>query len=113
MLYSCFNPTTGLYAYFETPEGIAVNSDLPTPRLPAVTGKIGVPAIEAGRPMPSGAKPVGQGWHARGIIVQCGGGGVSGLGLPTADEAWTWTKEGGWKWLVGGMVAIWVVRKVW
>lgn len=74
MLYSCFNPEVGLYDYFEDDAQRAINADLPVPKLPPIAGKVGVPAIDAGRPLPSGAKPAGKGWHAKGVVVQCGRG---------------------------------------
>lgn len=110
MFYSCFDPKTGLYDYFVDDKNHPINGDLPIPQFP-VTTKIGVPAIEAGRKMPSGAKPAGRGWHARGLIVQCGRGPLGAVeGKPA--EAWEWVKAGGWKWVVGGLVAVWVVRRV-
>lgn len=77
MIYSCFNENLGLYEYFEDARGHALNGDLPTPTHLGgkVAGKIGVPAREAGRPLPSSAKRVGKGFEARGMIVSC---------LPTA-----------------------------
>jgi hypothetical protein len=80
--YSCFDPKAGQYDYYEDGTQLAINADLPVPRLPPMAGKVGVPAIDAGRPLPSAAKRVGKGWHARGLIVQCGRGSsaLSGLG---------------------------------
>jgi hypothetical protein len=108
MIYSCFDPTVGLYDYYEAPGDIAFNSDLPTPKLPPIAGTIGVPAIDAGRPLPSNAKHVGKGWHARGMVAACGRGSMSGI----MDDPVGWVKGGGWKWLVGGLAAWWVARKV-
>lgn len=71
MFYSCFNQGKGLYDYFQNSLEQPINSDLPIPKLPSSTGRIGVPAIEAGRPLPASAKFAGSGWHARGMIVQC------------------------------------------
>jgi hypothetical protein len=88
MLYSCFNAAAGQYDYFEDGVQIPINSDLPVPELAPIAGKIGVPAIDAGRRLPSGAKPAGQGWHAKGLIVQCGRGSMSGFGsLLESDTA--------------------------
>lgn len=115
MIYSCFNPNSGRYRYFEDTRQIQVNADLPVPKLPPPAGKIGVPAIDAGRPLPRDARPVGEGWHAKGIVVRCGNGssGMAGLGTEgTPVEAWEWTKAGGWKWIVGGAIAIWIVRRL-
>jgi len=80
-MYSCFDAKSGLYRYFQDGEQRAINADLPVPTFRNET-KLGVPATEAGRPLPSGAVPAGSGWRARGMIVQCGSGGsgLSGLG---------------------------------
>jgi len=83
MIYSCFQQTPGMYAYFEGPGDIPINGDLPVPKLPPAVGGIGVPSIVAGRPLPAGSKYVGSGWHARGMLVKCGS---SGLGA-TPDLA--------------------------
>jgi hypothetical protein len=81
MLYSRFDATRGLYDVFEDAVTRPVNADLPVPRLGAVVGGIGVPASEAGRPLPAGAKHVGESWHAKGLIVSPGqGGSLSGMG---------------------------------
>lgn len=86
MIYSCFDQNSGLYDYFEDSSQRPINADLPVPRFPSMVGKIGVPAREAGRPLPSGARPAGRGWHARGMIVQCRGGlGLSGLPAPVSS----------------------------
>lgn len=77
MIYSCFNQQRGLYRYFEDGRPLAVNADLPVPSHPAAT-KVGVPSLEAARPMPARARAAGEGWHARGIVVQCPNGPLSG-----------------------------------
>lgn len=72
MIYSCFDPKAGLYTYYEGPDVYPLNADLPVPSLPPEIAGIGVPSIDAARPLPSGVKPVGKGWHARGMVVSCG-----------------------------------------
>jgi hypothetical protein len=86
MIYSRFDEKSGLYELFEDREGSAVNSDLPVPVLGPPTNGIGVPASEAGRPLPGGAKFVGRSWHARGMVVS--GGPSSGVlsGLREAEQ---------------------------
>jgi len=109
--YSCFDPRSGLYDYYADNVQLPINADLPVPQLPQAAWKIGVPSIDAGRPLPPGARPVGRGWHARGIVVSCGRG-SPGLGaMPTAASAVDWVKDGGWKWLLGGALVVWVVTK--
>jgi hypothetical protein len=68
MIYSQWQPDTGGYKYLETPESHNMNDDLPTPQLRPAT-RIGVPSIEAGRPVPAGARPVGEGDIAVGLVA--------------------------------------------
>lgn len=79
MIYSCFQEGAGVYRYFRDDTERAVNSDLPVPSYSSDT-KIGAPSRDAARPFPSGAKPIGKGWHARGIIVKCPSSGLGALG---------------------------------
>ena len=85
MIYSCFDPPLGLYKYFRDDKTQPINSDLPVPKLKSET-QAGYPALDAARPLPSGAKPFGQGWHARGIVVRCAGSSAlsSFSGLPSS-----------------------------
>lgn len=114
MIHSCFDDRSGLYDYYQSSEQLAINADLPTPRLPMATGGIGVPAIEAGRPLPAGARHVGRGWQAKGTIVECGRGPKAGMGaLPAAvSSVVDGFTSGGWKWFAGGLVAYWLVRRI-
>lgn len=81
MLYSRFDEKRAVYDVFEDGVTRAVNADLPVPKLGPMVGGIGVPASEAGRPLPSGAKHVGESWHAKGLIVgPRQGGALSGMG---------------------------------
>jgi hypothetical protein len=68
MIYSRWRPDTGGYDYLETSGTQNINDDLPTPDLPAAS-KIGIPSIEAGRPIPSGARIVGEGDIAVGLVA--------------------------------------------
>lgn len=79
MIYSCFNEALGEYEYFEDGAGHPMNGDLPMPSLASEAGGIGVPARDAGRKLPSGSKPTGRGWEARGMIVNCQNTKVKGL----------------------------------
>lgn len=91
MIYSCFNDKLGLYEYYEDDRGHPTNGDLPVPSNGAPdAGSIGLPAMDAGRPLPAGARRVGTGWQASGIIVQCsnlGVRGLSGLGQDLTETA--------------------------
>ena len=82
MLYSCFDPQTGLYNVFEDGKTHPVNGDLPVPQLSSASyaGTVGTPSIEAGRSLPSGASMVGTSWNAKGLVVNCGANQASGLG---------------------------------
>lgn len=104
MIYSCFNPQRGNYDYFEDALQIPVNADLPVPTLPSSAGTIGVPAFQAGRPLPSDARPKGSGATARGILVDCG---KSGRALSGDESGSTWPPA--WKWAVALSAAAFVV----
>lgn len=67
-IYSRWKPDTGGYEYLQAPGSFNINDDLPSPVLQAAT-KIGVPSIEAGRPVPPGSKIVGEGDVAVGLIA--------------------------------------------
>lgn len=68
MIYSRWKPDTGGYEYLEAPGTHNINDDLPAPQLRAAS-KIGVPSIEAGRPIPAGARRVGEGDVAVGLVA--------------------------------------------
>jgi hypothetical protein len=68
MIYSKWKPSKGGYDYFKANDkDVPLGDDLPTPVLPAGTA-IGVASTEAGRAIPSGAKHVGSGEQAIGLI---------------------------------------------
>lgn len=71
MRYSCFDPKSGLYRYYEDERQQPVNADFAVPTF-ADDAKtpLGVAAILAGRPLPAGAKPVGEGPFAEGLICR-------------------------------------------
>lgn len=101
MIYSCFDPAAGLYDYFENGASYPFNGDLPVPSLPPPAGKIGVPAIHAGRPLPRDARHVGRGHTARGMLVECGRSGA--LSGDTTSAPW----PPAWKWAVAlGLVGL-------
>jgi hypothetical protein len=79
MICSVFNAKSGLYDYFETAQNVPFNADLPIPKMPAEAGKIGVAAVDAGRPLPSDANYIGSGWTAKGIVAHRGAQGIAGL----------------------------------
>lgn len=79
MIYSRWRPDRGGYDYFESSERYGLGDDLPTPRLRP--GKIGVASTSAGRPIPSGARYVGSGALARGVIAPMETAGLSMAGI--------------------------------
>jgi len=103
VIYSRWQPDTGGYEYLEVPGGHNINDDLPTPVLTPAS-KIGVPSIEAGRPVPAGAVVVGEGDEARGIICPVDAGSIvrrtrslAGFDQITSEPA---------LWVVGGAAAL-------
>jgi hypothetical protein len=87
MIYSCFNEKAGHYEYFSDDRALPVNGDFPVPQLQKLqAGRVGVPARDAGRSLPKGAKRAGVGWQARGAIVQCDNQPMRGLAGFGADD---------------------------
>ena len=68
LVYSRWRPDIGGFEYFQTADQHNINDDLPTPELLPPT-KIGLPSMEAGRSLPHGARKVGEGALARGLIA--------------------------------------------
>lgn len=85
MIYSKWKPSVGGYDYYDVPAmQVGLGDDLPTPRHVSET-KLGIPSTEAGREIPSGAKRVGSGPLAKGLIAPLDRSGLlSGVGLDTA-----------------------------
>lgn len=102
MIYSCFNEKAGHYEYFSDDRGHPMNGDLPVPDLHGkFAGKVGVPAKDAGRPLPRDAKRTGTGWQARGMIVQCNNSSVRSLAGFGAEGSVNYTRVG---FVAGGAV---------
>jgi len=68
VIYSRWRPEGDGYDYFDVDEVVNINDDLPTPDL-REAGRLGVPSIEAGRPIPAGASWVGNGDDAIGLVA--------------------------------------------
>jgi hypothetical protein len=100
MIYSCFDEKRGVYDYYEDDMRVPANGDLPVPSPPSNAGVVGAPARESGRPLPWGAKPIGSGWHARGMVVNCGNAGLGAIDQTT--KLWLLGLGG----VVGGFVII-------
>lgn len=98
--YSRWDPSAGLYEYFEAAARPGINDDLPVPKLPKAT-KLGVPSVECGRPLPSGSALVGSGERPVGFITPPGRvGQISGTDAVTA-AGWMTTATA----LLAGVVA--------
>jgi len=77
VIYSRWRPETGGYDYFEAGPGIPLGNDLPKPSL-GIGSSIGVASVDIGRKMPLGAKHVGSGPVAKGMVTPVAG--TSSLG---------------------------------
>lgn len=80
MIYSRWRPDTGGYDYFESSERYALADDLPTPSIGGES-PIGISSLSCGRKIPSGARNVGSGAFAQGVIAPLSRVGLSGNGV--------------------------------
>jgi len=109
--YSRWDPATGAWSYFDAAEPSPnLNDDLPTPDL-VPASRIGVPSIEAGRPIPFGATYAGDGEFAQGLVAPVDStrlvartGPLGGVGL---SVDWRSLLLGS---LLGGLI-VWYYRK--
>lgn len=102
LTYSQWRPD-GHYDYFQAQQVAPLGDDLPVPRLKPAS-ELGVPSVEAGRPIPSGAKYVGQGEEAIGVLAPMD---TSRLGYAMSDAP---TSRAFWFVLgaaAGVVVAVW------
>lgn len=102
MKYSCFNQDRGLYQVFEDRATVPVNGDLPLPQLGSEVNTIGVPSLEAARPLPAGAVPRGESWSPVGLVVDCRRQGLGSLTIGSWSPEWKSVVVGA---LVGFLVA--------
>ena len=107
MIYSRWRPDTGGYDYFETPERYGLADDLPVPPLHG-GHPIGIPSLECGRPIPPGARPIGSGRTAKGVIAPVDRTGLSGTGV--FGELPGWVK---WLGVAAGLAGIYFVGIPW
>lgn len=68
MIYSRWRPDVGGYDYFQDAVTHNLNDDLPEPQLRPAS-QIGIPSIEAGRPIPAAAVWAGEGAKAVGLVA--------------------------------------------
>ena len=89
MIFSQWQPDGG-YKYFESSKRLPIGDDVPEVRLPAPSGGIGVPAQDAGYPLPPDAQFIGEGDGPQGIMAPMAREGFFGLGAVrtsmTTDE---------------------------
>lgn len=86
IIYSRWDPSSGLYDYFEGSARPGLNDDLAVPPMPEPT-ELGVPSTECGRPLPRGAAHVGSGEFAQGLMAAPAGVDLLAGGLPGANGA--------------------------
>lgn len=104
MIYSKWRPDSGGYDYFDAAsEKRGLGDDLPTPRLTAIGG-LGVASTSAGRPMPAGARFVGSGAIARGLIAPLDRRGLSLSGINLSFGGVT-------TFVLGTVLGVWLCRK--
>jgi len=105
IIWSRWDPSAGLYDYFETEDRPGINDDLPVPRLPAAT-ELGVPSTEAGRALPSGAVHIGSGEFLVGLAATPAG--VDKLSaVPSLSEL------DGWSLVIGAVSGVFVGWVLW
>lgn len=104
MIYSKWRPDKGGYDYYEGGDkNVPLGDDLPTPRIPKGTA-IGVASIDAGRPLPSGARRVGSGKDAVGLITPISRNGLGVLGNIGVPPQYIYAA-------LGVLVGWWIARK--
>lgn len=77
MIYSRWRPDQNRFDYYEAAGSPGWGDDLPAPMVGAA-GSIGVASVDLGRKLPLGARRVGSGTVARGMVVPVSG--AAGLG---------------------------------
>lgn len=102
MIYSKWRPDIGGYDYFAVAERRGLGDDLPTPDLRP--GKLGVASTSAGRPMPAGARRIGSGPIARGVIAPLDTRGLSMDGVSLSFG-------GIGTFLLGGVLGYWLCSR--
>lgn len=85
LTYSQWRPDGG-YDYFAAEQTAPLGNDLPQPPL-AVVNNIGVPSVEAGRAIPSGASYAGSGELPVGVIAPMDRSRIGGL-TPLSGIDW-------------------------
>jgi len=72
MIFSRFDPSSGLYDYYDAPSSVhGLADDLPVPELGPGT-PLGVPSVEVGRSLPNDGRHIGRGERAQGVVMPQG-----------------------------------------
>lgn len=81
MTYSIWRPTKGVYDYYEVPSTMGDFENPATAHLARGGTPLGTTPIDAAHVLPPGARRVGSGARAKGMIARDGRGAVSGGSL--------------------------------
>jgi len=87
--HSAWNPRTLRYDYYRAPAHLLRSGVIAPPARLPLGGALGIAPEDAARPLPAGARPVGSGPSARGMIASPRGGAALGSILPSGD-LFTW-----------------------
>jgi hypothetical protein len=74
MTYSVWDPISGTYQYYQTPQDGKLEHDVPKARHLSTSSKVGITPEQAAWPLPANAKRIGTGKTAKGMIAQKPGG---------------------------------------
>lgn len=102
MIYSRWRPDQNRFDYYEASANPGWGDDLPTQPI-AAAGNIGAASVDIGRRIPAGARRVGAGTVARGMVVPVSG--TAGLGALALSIGF-----GEIAMVVGGVVLGWWLR---
>lgn len=104
LTYSQWQPDGG-YDYYEANQVAPLGDDLSVPALQVVNG-IGVPSVEAGRPIPRGARHIGDGELPIGVIAPMDTSRIGAVSFLADMPPWLAFMSGaaaiGFVWLVWG-----------
>jgi len=102
--YSVYRPEEGVYDYYETPGKTAHSPDpkFLSGRLGMGSSALGLASTDAGWSLPAGAKLVGSGKIAQGMIATRNGGlGLGDIAIPGGRLGLAVLATGVWWWLIG------------
>lgn len=85
MIFSQWQPDGG-YVYYESEQRHPLGDDLPEIELPSPVRELGIPAQDAGYPLPQDARRVGEGDAPVGVMTPMARGGYKPLGDSTLTK---------------------------